>query len=189
MVGKTVATLLSFFFLFATPAWAQTERGGIRGTVVDTTQAVIPGVAVIATNVDTGVVRTGDTTGEGIYNIAALPGGTYRVEVVHPGMRTEIRENVRVTAANVTSLNFTLQVGTTQETISVTAETLLQADTSSTGASLDTKAYADLPLTSGGSRRPNRFMLLVPGTAGDPTGQHERDSVGRRVDGHPGNQW
>jgi len=170
MVSKCVVTLLIFLFLFATPAWAQTERGGIRGTVVDTTQAVIPGVAVIATNVDTGVVRTADTTGEGIYNIAALPGGTYRVEVVHPGMRTEIRENVRVTAANVTSLNFILQVGTTQETISVTADTLLQADTSSTGASLDTKAYADLPLTSGGSRRPNRFMLLVPGTAGDPTG-------------------
>jgi hypothetical protein len=168
MVGKRVVTLL--IFLFATPAWAQTERGGIRGTVVDTTQAVVPGVAVIATHVDTGVVRTAETTGEGVYNLAALPGGTYRVEVVHPGMKTEIRENVRVTAANVTSLNFILQVGNTQETVSVTADTLLQADTSSTGASLDTKAYADLPLTSGGSRRPNRFMLLVPGTAGDPTG-------------------
>ena len=156
--------------LFLYRAWAQTERGGIRGTVVDSTQAVIPGVAVIATHVDTGVVRTAETTGEGVYNLAALPGGTYRVEVVHPGMRTEVRENVRVTAASVTSLNFTLQVGTTQETVSVTADTLLQADTSTTGASLDTKAYADLPLTSGGSRRPNRFMLLVPGTAGNPTG-------------------
>ena len=85
-------------------------------------------------------------------------------------MRTEIRENVRVTAANVTSLNFTLEIGAAQESVSVTAETLLQADTSTTGASLDTKAYADLPLTSGGSRRPNRFMLLVPGTSGNPTG-------------------
>ena len=74
-------------------AWAQTVSGGIRGTVVDSTQAVIPGVAVIATHVDTGVVRTGETTGEGVYNLAALPGGMYRVEVVHPGMRTEIREN------------------------------------------------------------------------------------------------
>ena len=52
-----------------------------------------------------------ETTGEGVYNLAALPGGMYRVEVVHPGMRTEIRENVRVTAASVTSLNFTLEVG------------------------------------------------------------------------------
>ncbi len=97
----------------STSAWAQTVSGGIRGTVVDSTQAVIPGVAVIATHVDTGVVRTGETTGEGVYNLAALPGGTYRVEVVHPGMRTEIRENVRVTAASVTSLNFVLEVGNT----------------------------------------------------------------------------
>src|SRR6476620_1455012 len=164
MVSKTVVTLLIILSaaMSATPALAQTERGGIRGTVTDSTQAVIPGVVVMATHVDTGVVRTADTTGEGVYNLAALPGGTYRVEVVHPGMRTEIRENVRVTAANVTSLNFVLQVGSTQETVSVTADTLLQADTSSTGASLDTKAYADLPLTSGGSRRPNRFMRRVP---------------------------
>ena len=83
-------------------AWAQTVSGGIRGTVVDSTQAVIPGVAVIATHVDTGVVRTGETTGEGVYNLAALPGGLYRVEVVHPGMKTAVRENVRVTAASVT---------------------------------------------------------------------------------------
>ena len=74
-------------------------------------------------------------------------------------MRTEVRENVRVTAASVTSLDFTLQVGTTQETISVTADTLLQADTGTTGASLDTKTYADLPLTSGGSQRPNGSCL------------------------------
>lgn len=63
MVCKIGVTLL--FVLFSTSTWAQTERGGIRGTVVDPTQAVIPGVAVIATHVDTGVVRTAETTGEG----------------------------------------------------------------------------------------------------------------------------
>ena len=75
------------FLLFLStdlPTWAQTERGGIRGTVVDSTQAVIPGVAVIATHVDTGVVRTAETTGEGVYNLAALPGGTSRVESFTP---------------------------------------------------------------------------------------------------------
>jgi Carboxypeptidase regulatory-like domain len=156
--------------LSPTTARAQTERGGIRGTVIDATHAVVPGVTVTATNVDTGVVRSTVTTVEGIYNLAALPGGTYRVEAILTGMRTEVRENVRVTAANITTLGFTLEVGGTQETVTVTAETLLQADTSTTGASLDTTAYADLPLTSGGSRRPNRFMLLVPGTSGNPTG-------------------
>jgi hypothetical protein len=164
------ARILLLVLLLPAVALAQTERGGIRGTVVDSTDAIIPGVTITATNVDTGVFRTADTTGEGIFNIAALPGGNYRVEVLHPGMRTEIRENVRVTAASVTTLNFTLQVGNTQETVVVSAETLVQADTSSTGASLDTTAYNDLPLTSGGSRRPNRFMLLVPGHGGNPTG-------------------
>jgi len=180
MAGTSGATSIRFtvgclgtvlvVWLLAPAAWAQTERGGIRGTVVDTTHAVIPGASVTATHVDTGVSRSTETTGEGIYNLAALPGGTYRVEVMLSGMRTEIRENVRVSAASITTLDFTLELGAAQETVTVTAETLLQADTSTTGASLDTTAYTELPLTSGQSRRPNRFMLLVPGTAGNPTG-------------------
>ena len=95
-------------------AWAQTVSGGIRGTVVDSTQAVIPGATVTATNVDTGVVRTTVTSAEGIYNLASLPGGTYRVEAVLSGMKTEVREGVRVAAASVTTLNVTLEVGSTQ---------------------------------------------------------------------------
>jgi Carboxypeptidase regulatory-like domain/TonB dependent receptor len=170
MVRMKISTAAALILLSGASAWAQTERGGIRGTVVDPTNAVIPGVTVTATHVETGIFRSTETTGEGIYNLAALPGGTYRVEVIHPGMKTEVRENVRVTAASVTSLSFTLEVGATQESVVVSAETLLQADTSTTGASLDTTAYADLPLTSGGSRRPNRFMLLVPGHGGNPTG-------------------
>ena len=61
----------------------------------------------------------------------------------------------------------------------MTAETLLQADTSTTGASLDTTAYTELPLTSGGARRPNRFMLLVPGHSGNPTGFTDSISGGQ----------
>src|SRR5262249_50707643 len=142
----TLFGLLVVLLMSLSPAvWAQTERGGIRGTVMDTTQAVIPGAVVTATNIETGVFRSTETTSEGVYNLAALPPGTYRVEVIQPGMRTEVRENVRVRAANVTSLSFTLQVGGTQESVVVTADTLLQADTSTTGASLDTTAYTELP--------------------------------------------
>jgi len=119
--------------LLVTSAWAQTERGGIRGIVTDSTSAVIPGVTVTALNVETGIFRSTETTGEGVYNLTALPGGIYRVEVIHPGMRTEVRENVRVTAASIITLSFTLQVGGTQESVVVTAQTLLQADTSTTG--------------------------------------------------------
>ena len=170
MVGMRTLATAALISLSLTSVWAQTERGGIRGTVTDSTNAVIPGVTVTATHVDTGVFRATETTGEGVYNLAALPGGTYRVELIHPGMRTEVRENVRVTAASVTTLSVTMQIGGTQESVVVSADTLLQADTSTTGASLDTTAYQDLPLTSGGSRRPNRFMLLVPGHSGNPTG-------------------
>jgi len=157
-------------FSSSTSVLAQTVSGGIRGTVTDATQAVVPGATVTATNVETGVVRTAVTSAEGIYNLASLPGGTYRVETVLSGMKTEVREGVRVTAASVTTLNVMLEVGSTQESVVVTADTLVQADTVTTGASLDTTAYAELPLTAGGSRRPNQFMLLVPGTAGNPTG-------------------
>ncbi len=193
-IGVTLLIILS-----AIPAVAQTERGGIRGTVTDATQAVIPGVTVTATNVETGVFRSTETTGEGIYNLAALPGGTYRVEVIHPGMRTEVRENVRVTAASVTSLSFTLEVGAAQESVVVTAETLLQADTSTDRRLVGHDSVCRSATDVGRQPASESLHAARTRTRWKPDrlhrqhrrrpGKHQRDSVGRGLDGHSGNPW
>jgi hypothetical protein len=69
--------------------------------------AVLVGATVTATNPATGVSFTAKTTTAGTYNIAALPSGSYRVEVGQPGFTT-VRTNVVVDVGNVVGLDLRL---------------------------------------------------------------------------------
>jgi hypothetical protein len=157
--------------LATTVAFGQTDRGSIRGTVFDPSGAVVPGASVTVTNTATGVAAAAISTGAGTYNVPALQSGTYNIEVKQAGFKNLVRENITVSAGNVTGLDLTLALGNTAETVVVTAEApLLQTETASTGTSVDNRAYVDLPLSSGGGRRSNGYLTLVPGYAGSPGG-------------------
>src|SRR5437879_1681592 len=65
-------------FLFAFPLAAQQASGKITGVVTDATGAVIPGVAVTATNTQTGDIRKTETNASGVYVVSPLPVGDYK---------------------------------------------------------------------------------------------------------------
>ena len=151
---------------------AQAERGSIRGTVGDTTGAVIPETSVTAINEATGFRSSSLTTGAGIYSIQQLSPGTYRIEVEKPGFNKLVREEVYVEVAGVVSLDLTLEVGQLTETVTVTAATpQLKADTSDVSTSMNAKSYIELPLSLegggvAGGRNPGSFVFLLPGVVG-----------------------
>ena len=60
----------------------------IKGTVVDPTGAVVPGVTVVATNQATGVKYNAKTQGDGGYLFPQLPIGTYTIDVSTPGFQS-----------------------------------------------------------------------------------------------------
>jgi hypothetical protein len=152
-------------------AWSQTERGSIRGTVTDPTGAVVPGAALTVTNVGTGVSSTVVSSSGGTYNFPELPSGVYRIEVKQAGFKNLIRENIQVSLGSVIGLDLPLEVGSTADTVTVSAEApMLQTETSSTGTTVENRAFVDLPLSSGGGRRSSNFLVLVPGYAGSPGG-------------------
>ena len=163
--------IATFWVCFVTLAWAQTDRGSIRGTVLDTTAAVIPGASITVTNVATGVSVDTISTAAGTYNVSALPSGVYNVKVELQGFKTLLRPNVAVSAGNTTGLDLTIEVGSIGETLTVVGEApLLRTESSGTGIEVDAKAYVDLPLNSGGGRRSSGFLVLVPGYSGNPGG-------------------
>src|SRR2546426_10568544 len=102
--------------------FAQADRGTIRGTVTDAAGAVVPGTPVAAVNVATGVRSATATSGAGNYNLPALAPGLYRVETEGPGFKRLVRENIQVNAGVVVSLDLQLEIGATNETVTVTAE-------------------------------------------------------------------
>src|SRR4026207_1593137 len=73
----------------------------LPGRVGDQNGFVVPHTKVSLRNNETGVARTGETDSEGHYQIAALPVGTYRVEVKAEGFRTEIVEHLSIEVARI----------------------------------------------------------------------------------------
>src|SRR5262245_1260950 len=87
------------FFAFATGALlGQTATtAAITGTVKDTTGAVLPGVAVVATNPDTGLERSVLSGEDGTYRFALLPSGSYKVRFSLDGFKTSEASGVVLT--------------------------------------------------------------------------------------------
>ena len=143
---------------------AQTDRGGIRGTITDPSGAVIAGALVTVTNTNTGVAASTKSSDAGTYNITGLTAGTYHVGVVQSGFKTLLRDNVVVDVGGVTGLDFSLQVGDSSQQVTVTtAAPILKTEQSSTSTEVSVAAYSDLPLSAGGGRSPQNFKYLTPG--------------------------
>ncbi|HET7698488.1 MAG TPA: TonB-dependent receptor [Vicinamibacterales bacterium] len=105
----------------ARPAAAQTVTGTIQGTVTDTSGAVLPGVTITLTQVETGTERAIITNGEGIYNAPFLQIGRYTVKAELPGFGTVVRQNIDVRLNDTRVVDIALNPTVTQE-VTVTAE-------------------------------------------------------------------
>jgi hypothetical protein len=145
------------------PAFAQDFRGAIIGRVNDSSGARLPGATVTATNPATNVGSTTTTNGDGNYSILYLTPGTYSVAVELAGFKRVVREGVEVRIGDRLTVDFLLDLGKLEETVSVRAESpLLNLASASAGQVIDEKRISMMPLSDG-----NPFVLarLVPGVA------------------------
>ena len=148
-----------------------TSGGGIQGTVTDPNGAVVPKAQVTATNTDTGVQFTRETTSTGFYSIAPLEVGTYNVEVVAKGFQRLLQENIDVDNSSMYGLNLKLTVGGESTTITITdAPPYMNTTDASLGGTIENELYSSLPLSmNGGPRDPTAFQYLMPGVQENPS--------------------
>src|SRR5262245_61869201 len=90
-------------------ASAQTNRGGVSGTVFDRTGAVVPGAQVTIINVGTNRSQTLRTSGDGAYSAPALEPVVYRITVEAPGFKTAVVDSLKVDTAVTATVNVTLE--------------------------------------------------------------------------------
>jgi hypothetical protein len=153
------------------PLHAQNASGGgISGSITDPDGKVVVKAKVTATNTDTGVATTQETTSAGIYSIAPLPVGTYNVEVVAKGFQRLLQENIDVDNASMHGLNLKLTVGGENTTITVTdAPPYMNTTDATLGGTIENQLYSQLPLSmNGGPRDPTAFQYLMPGVQENP---------------------
>src|SRR5438045_9751647 len=96
------------------PAFAQTDRGNITGTVTDSSGGVIAGAQVTAKEAETGQERTTVTSARGDFTVPELPAGPYEVQVTAPGFKSTIK-TVRLGVLVTQRLDVQLEVGSASQ--------------------------------------------------------------------------
>lgn len=144
------ATVFTFALVTfaASPTKADDVYGRIRGTVTDPSGAVIAGARITATNIDTGISKSVDSTSDGSYEFLQLAApATYRLTVARVGFQTFEAQNIHLELNQIYVLNPALQVGAVTQKITVEA-TPAQVETTSMqlGATLASNTVVDLPL-------------------------------------------
>src|ERR1700676_1650710 len=126
---------------------AQVAGGTITGTVGDSSGRVIANVAVSITNVATGINRTVTTNEDGLYIAPNLLPATYELTFTASGFRTDVRSGIELTVGATVTLNTTMQVGGTKETVQVQTEAPdVQLATSDISAVVNATTVRELPL-------------------------------------------
>jgi hypothetical protein len=183
--------LVSMLLFFPVSLNAQEARGKITGTVVDTNKASVPGASISILDAARGTALTLTTNDEGLFQAPYLLPGIYQVLVEVSGFKKSIQDGVQVRINETTDLNVTLEVGGTQETVTVTAETsALNVSDANLGQTIDEKRIAELPLVHGD---PYTLMGLSPGATYTGSTRLDRPFepthiVGFAIDGTRGNR-
>src|SRR5256712_10505030 len=151
MVIRTLYSLCFVLFITSVPSlMAQTaSTGALTGTVMDSSGAVLPGVMVTTTSVDTAQTRSVITGEDGTYRVTLLPPGNYSVKFELTGFNTAEVPSVKVNVTETAVLDRTLQVGSQAEAVKVEAEGETIQTTSSALGTVSTPApRTELPLST-----------------------------------------
>lgn len=162
--------------LAATMGLAQNSNTGeIKGTVTDSSGAVVSGVTVTITNVQTGVSSVTTTNNDGIYDVPSVPIGQYKVTFSKTGFKSTVRDGLTLEVETI-AVDGVLQVGSISERVVVTAETSqIETETSDQRVNLNALEISTAPIV--GTDWRSEMTQLIPGVnngggAGQAAGQN-----------------
>src|SRR5260370_1546229 len=153
---------------------AQITTTSMIGNVTDKTGAVIVDAKVTAANVGTGLQRSVTTNAQGEYRIGFLPVGEYSLTVEAAGFKKFVRSGVTLEVAQTARVDASLDVGSTGETVEVTAAApLVNTSNPELGRTVENQEIVNLPivnrnlytlldLTPGVQRNDNTIVLGYP---------------------------
>ena len=166
---------------------AQSPNGNINGLISDPSGGSITGADIIAVNDGTGVQYVAKTNNEGIYVLPNIPPGLYRFQVAKPGFKTIVKPDIVINVQDAISLNFTLPVGATVETVTVEGgRPLVDTESSAVSTVVDRHFAENLPMNG---RSFQTLIQLTPGVVVTPSNAFDAGQFsvnGQRTDA---NYW
>jgi hypothetical protein len=142
---------------------AQANRASITGTVTDTSGAIVPGVEVTATNLDTNVPINTVSNQDGIYVVPNLPPGRYSIQFKRDGFETVQRPAITLISTEVARIDVALKVGAVTQSVTVTSNApVLDLEKPTEGTNMNGNVVTDLPLSIyGGGRSVEDFAVAI----------------------------
>jgi hypothetical protein len=174
-------TLIVLLSPLGVPAFAQQGTAQVGGKITDAQGGALPGVAIIITNEDTGIVREIISTAEGSYFASQMVPGRYRIAATLEGFKALDRRGITLIVGQTTTLDLLMEVGGVAETLTVTGEApLVDVTTAAVGGHISADELNDLPAAN---RNYMAFVGNVPGTVFVPSAEFLNDSF--QANGQP----
>ena len=164
-IAHLVCAIVFVFVSLLIPMSASSQelRGKISGRVVDPNGGAVAGATVTVTDLTRAAATTFTTNGDGLFDAPYLLPGSYQVIVEASGFKKSILGKVEVAINETRTLAIPLDVGTVQETVTVTSEaSQLNVSDSNLGRTIDRKRVDELPSVHGD---PYHLINLAPGVA------------------------
>jgi Carboxypeptidase regulatory-like domain len=141
---------------------SQSNTGRLLGAVSGP-DGVIAGATVLVTDAKTGRAKTVTTTSEGTFTVPQLDVGAYTVKVTAQSFKAYIANDVKIDVGQEYVLNVGLEVGSIEESVTVTAGAdVLNAATGELATTVNPKQILELPLNG---RNPLNLIALQAGTS------------------------
>lgn len=139
----------------------------LRGVVYDGGRAVVPGVAVTLTNVNTSASRSTLTDDAGVYQFLQVAPGDYEVKAEKPGFQTMVKSALKLLVSTPTTLDMALEVGSVSDSVNVEADVAAINTVDATiGNPFNETQIQQLPLQT---RNVVELLSIQPGVT--PTGE------------------
>lgn len=152
------------------PLLAQIDiSASLVGTVTDQNGAVVPGAALVARNVQTGVISRTLSNETGLYQFASLAAGDYTVTCTMHGFKSFTANDVILHAGGTSTLPVALQVGAAVETVTVSGSSaMVDTETANNLTTIEPDLIQGIPVEG---RDPRESMeVLMPGATAAGTG-------------------
>jgi hypothetical protein len=167
---NTVAMVI--VLLIGSRGWSQSIQGSIIGTVKDTAGALVPNAPVTLLNLGEGTTRTTNSNAQGDYQFQDVTAGTYNIEIDRAGFEKWSATKVALAARQQLRVDASLVVGSVQQVVQVSGDSVsaIDTDTPSISGSISAADVASLPVNTRASANGTSALDIVgtlPGVQAD----------------------
>lgn len=154
--------------------YAQLESGSITGQVTDPQGAAVPGAVVTVTNVGTNVSVSSTTNNDGTYTFSTLRPSHYKLTVEKAGFKSATNPDIDLHVQDKLAMNFALNLGSSSETVTVSATNSdIQETSAAVATTVDRKFIESMPLNG------RSFQALIALTPGNVTAKTYYTNAGQ----------